>query len=227
MRYTPYLLSVGLMLAALNTQASPYLVLEAGQIRTDLETAHFQAYNNQIINGGGSATLSDENSDTALLLGLGYQYSRHLALELGYLDLGEVSATSRTTDITGSDITRTRAVQETAEQRGLLFSVVGQYSVSAQWQLKGHLGLVWLDQTATGSAEGESINAAGTVVDTESQYVRKSNQEWAPVIGVGTGYQLNPDWQVQLNWRRIIGTEPGVLGKQDLDLFTAGLQYRF
>ena len=227
MRYTPYLLSAGLMLAALNSQAAPYLLLEAGQVRSDLDTAHFQAYNSQIINGGGNATLSDENSNTALLLGLGYQYSAHLAVEIGYLDLGEFSATSNTTDTNSSGVTRTRSIQETSEQRGLLFSAVGQYPVNDQWQLKGHLGLVWLDQTASGSARGQSVNAAGTVIATEREGSSKSNKEWAPVIGLGTGYQLNPDWQLQLNWRRIIGTEPGVLGEQDLDLLTAGLSIRF
>lgn len=68
---------------------------------------------------------------------------------------------------------------------------------------------------------------AGTVVTTENENPSNSSREWAPVIGFGTGYQLNPDWQLQLNWRRIVGTEPGVLGKQDLDLLTAGLQFGF
>lgn len=227
MRYTPYLLSAGLMLAALNSQAASYLVFEAGQTRTDLDTAHFQGYNNQIVSTGGTARLSQDEKDTTLLLGLGYQYSPNLALEVGYLDLGQVSATSHTTDTTSSDITRTRSIQETSEQRGLLFSAVGSYPINEQWQLKGHLGLVWLDQTATGLANGQSVNAVGTVVATDNENASKSNKEWAPVIGLGTGYQLNPDWQLQLNWRQVIGTEPGVLGEQDLDLLTAGLQFGF
>lgn len=227
MRYTPYLLSAGLVLVAMNTQADTYLLLEAGQVRTDLDTAHFQGYHTVIINQGGSATLTEDDSDTMLLVGVGYQYTPHFAVEAGYLDLGEFTATSDTTDTYRSGVTRTRTIQETSEQRGLLFSAVGQYPVNDQWQLKGHLGLIWLDQTAIGSAEGESINAAGTVVATESESSSRSDKEWAPVVGIGTGYQFTANWEAQVNWRRIIGTEPEVLGEQDLDLLTAGLQYRF
>lgn len=227
MRYTPYLLSAGLMLAVLNSQAAPYLLLEAGQINGDLDTAHFQAYHQGIVNSGGTARLSQDEKDTGLLLGVGYQYNPNLAVELSYLKLGEFSATSHTTDTRRADITRTRSITETSEQQGLALNAVGLYPINNQWSLRGQLGLVWLDQTATGSARGQSVNAAGTVIATESEGFSKSNKEWAPVIGLGTGYQLNPDWQLQLNWRRIIGTEPGILGEQDLDLLTAGLKYSF
>lgn len=227
MHYTSFLLSAGLILAAINGQAAPYLLLEAGQIHSDLDTAHFQAYNNQIINSGGSATLSDDDRDTALLLGVGYQYTPNLALEISYLDLGKFFATSYTTDTNSSGVTRTRTIWESAEQKGLLFNAVGLYPVNPQWQLKGHLGMIWLDQTATGSAHGQSVNAAGAVIATENENVSRSNKEWAPVIGFGTSYQLNPNWLLLLNWRRIIGTEPSVLGEQDLNLFTAGLKFSF
>ncbi|OPX55029.1 Outer membrane protein beta-barrel domain-containing protein [Oceanospirillum multiglobuliferum] len=227
MRYMPYLISAGLTLAALNAHASPYLTLEAGQTRSNLDTAHFQSYHTGIINQGGSAILSEDNKDTAVILSVGYQYTPYLAIEASYLNLGEVSATSNTTDTSSTGITRTRTIKETAEQNGVLLSAIGQYSVNDHWRLKAQLGFAWLKQTASGSANGQSVNAAGTVLATESESFSKSNNERVAVVGLGVGYQLKPDWQLQLNWRRVMGTEPGVLGKQDLDLLTAGVRVSF
>lgn len=213
--------------AALNAQAGAYLTLEAGQARSHLDTAHFEAYHQGIVNSGGTASLSQDKKDSTLLLGVGYQYNPYLAVEVSYLNLGEFSASSHTSDTNAQAITRTRHIKETAEQQGLGLSAVGLYPINDQWSLSGQLGLVWLDQTAKGLARGQSVNAVGTVIATESEGSSKSNKEWAPLIGLGTSYQLNPNWQVQLNWRRVMGTEPGVLGKQDINLLTAGLRYRF
>ena len=224
---TRHLLSASALLLTLNTQAGTYLTIEAGQALSDLNTRHFQAFNQEIINKGGTAHLSEDKKNTALLLGIGYQYHPYLAVEVNYLHPGEFSASSYTRDTNTQAVTRTRHIKETAKQQGLGLSAVGLYPVNDQWSLSGQLGLVWLDQTATGSARGQSVNAAGTVIATENESFRRSNNEWAPMVGLGAGYQLHSHWQVQLNWRRMLGTEPGLLGKQDIDLLTAGVRYRF
>ncbi|OOV87158.1 outer membrane protein [Oceanospirillum linum] len=221
------MLSVGLLLAAMNSYAAPYLVLEIGQARGDSDLRSFRDYNAEIIGQGGQATLSDDNRDRALLLGIGYQYTSALALELSYIDLGKNSATSRSTDISRSEVIRTRMIRETAEQRGLLFSAVGQYRMNEHWHLKGRLGFAWLDQTASGFARGQSVNAAGTVIAAENESFRKSGHEWAPMIGLGVGYLLTSDWQLGLNWRRVLNTDPDALGEYNLDALMAGIGYRF
>lgn len=224
---TRHLLSVSALLFTLNIQADTYLTIEAGKARSDLSTSHFQEFNQEVINNGGTALLSQDKKNTALLLGIGYQYNPYLAVEVNYLNLGEFSASSHTSDTNTQAVTRARHIKETAKQQGLGLSAVGLYPINDQWLLSGQLGLVWLDQTAKGSARGQSVNAAGTVIATENESFRRSDNEWVPMLGLGTGYQLNPHWQVQLNWRRVLGTEPSLLGKQDVDLLTAGVRYRF
>lgn len=60
-----------------------------------------------------------------------------------------------------------------------------------------------------------------------SESTRQSSHEWVLALGLGVGYQFKPEWQLQLNWRRLLNTAPALLGKQNVDVITAGVSYRF
>lgn len=222
------LFTASTLLFALNAQAgNAYLQLEAGQSRSaDMNLSHFKAFNNSIEAAGGSARLTENKTDTALIIGVGYKYSPHFAVEVSYLNLGEVSARSETTD-TAAGITRHRTIKESVEQDALMLSLIGQLPLTEQWQLRGSLGLAWLDQTSQGEASGVSQNNVGTVVSKTSESTHQSSHEWVLALGLGVAYQLKPKWQLQLNWRRLLNTAPALLGKQDVDVITAGVGYRF
>lgn len=224
---TGSLLVSGILAASVNAQASTYVTLEAGQAQANIGTSHFEAFNQSVVNSGGTARLSTDKQSTAFILGVGYEYSPHFALEAQYLNLGQVSATSTTSDTNSSGITRQRQISESAEQSGIALNAIGQYALHTDWMLKGSLGLAWLSQKAKGNATGQSVNAAGTVVANESSHSSRTRQEWAPVIGLGMSYQMAPKWQLQLNWRRVLDLEPSVLGKYSVDALSLGTLYRF
>lgn len=221
------LLTASTLLFALNAQAgNAYLQLEAGQSRSDINISHFEAFNNSIEAAGGSARFTENKTDTALIIGVGYEYSPHFAVEVSYLNLGEASACSETTD-TAAGITRHRTIKESVEQDALMLSLIGQLPLTEQWQLRGSLGLAWLDQASRGEASGVSRNNVGTVMSETSESTRQSSHEWVLALGLGVGYQFKPEWQLQLNWRRLLNTAPALLGKQNVDVITAGVSYRF
>jgi OOP family OmpA-OmpF porin len=75
----------------------PYIGLSVGQSRASLNE---QALALRQLSGSGAIGITDfskDNSDTAYRLFLGYQYSRMLALEAGYFDLGRYSLQANTT----------------------------------------------------------------------------------------------------------------------------------
>lgn len=221
------LLSCGAFVYALQAQATPYFTAELGQAGSTLDSAHFESFNQSITNAGGTASLSETDADTAFSLGLGYPYSRTLAAEVHYLNLGTLSAKSTSSDTSSTGVTRTRIVKESTEQYGISAELVGRYALNEQWSLQGRLGIAWLYQTAKGEAQGESRDTTGAVVATESDTSKETGQQWRPVLGLGAVYQLKPKWQLQANWRHIAGTEPGLLGEQDLNLLSIGIRHSF
>jgi len=223
----PLLICSGL-LATSQAQAAPYyLTAELGQVQTSLDTDHFETFHDAIVADGGTAKLTQEDSDTAFSLGFGYQYTPQVAVEISYVNFGSLSATSKTTDTTGAGVTRYRTVTEKTEQQGLVLNAVGRYALNPQWSLKGTLGVAWLDQTAEGHAKGRSETATGTLVSTEEERSKKSSQTWVPVLGIGAGYQLNKTWLLELNWKRFEKSDPGLLGDQDLGLVSFGVNRTF
>lgn len=221
------LISTLSLLLANQLQASPYISAHLGQTSSNLTTSHFQAFNESVTNNGGSASLSKTDTTTGMTLTAGYQYTPNIAAEISYLNLGSVSATSVSSDTNSSGITRNRTIKESTRQSGISASIAGHYPINDQWGIQGRLGLLWLTQTAKGSATGESRDSTGSLVATESESSKKTAQQWRPVISLGTQYQLNPSWFVQANWQHVRGTEPGLLGKQDINLISLGLKHAF
>lgn len=217
-------LTLGISQAA---QAQSYLLFELGQARANTDVGHFNAYNQGIIESGGEASLSQSEQDRTWRLGYGYQLTPHWALEVGYSQLGKLDARSISQDTNDQDITRSRTVTETLEQNGWSLTGVGQYRIQQNWVLKGYGGLVWLSQKTEGRAQGQTTNATGSVIATESESTKQNEKKWVPSLAVSVGYQIQPNWQTQLKLERLFNVDPGVLGEFHLDTIKLGVNYQF
>lgn len=219
------ILAMSTLLLAGTAQAGPYLVLEAGQARGDFDLNDFKAFNQSVIDAGGTASLDDDDTDTALSLGGGYRLNNHFAVELAYMDLGEYSARSDTQDtVDGFD--RERTIEERLELSGLALQAIGRWPIN-NLALEGSAGLIRLDQDGSARAEGQTFDNSGTVVDSQSTRSSADDSETVPMFGVGVSYQFTDQLQAQVRYRRMMNIDSDLQDEYDLDLFTAGIGFLF
>ena len=140
--------------------------------------------------------------------------------------MGKASARSISADRVGT-FTRNRTVTESIKQDALAANLVGSVRIKDSLILKASLGVGHVWQKSRGQATGQTFNSLGQSVASDAESRSHSSTQWAPVMGLGAGYQINEDWQVNLNWRRFTDLKPDMLGRMDIDLFTLGVQYRF
>ena len=96
---------------------------------------------------GGLGITSCDDKDTALTVFGGYQINKNFGVELGYVTLGEVSATAP-------------GVTVTAEAKGFELVGVGTVPLNQKFSLFGKLGFFRWDVDA--SAPGVSTSESGT-----------------------------------------------------------------
>lgn len=70
-----------------------------------------------------------------------------------------------------------------------------------------------------------SIFAKGGAAYTRATIVGAHNNGWEPSWGAGAAIGIARNWQVRLDWDRVRFEVPG--GKDNVDMVTAGLQYRY
>ncbi len=138
----------------------------------------------------------DENTTTYKLFG-GYQFTRNLALELGYSpELAKASA---------SGFGISADVKSSAVELVALPSVpLGAFSLFAK------LGFYAADTKGTSNVGLEASD---------------SNTNWT--FGVGAGYNLTKNLGARAEWQRYDKVGGDNVGKADVDVFNVGLLYRF
>jgi len=221
-----YRIPICLLACSLNAHAQTYLTLEGGKAFADMAVSHFKDFNASIKAAGGQARLNQGDNDTAFVFGAGHQFHANWGLELLYINMGKVSARSTSSDTVDTS-TRKRTITERVDQDALAANLTARWLVKDTFVLKASVGLGLVRQKSKGQADGQTLDASGQNVVSDSESKSFSSREWAPVLGLGAGYQINEGWQLQMNWRRVANLNPDVLGTMDVDIFTFGLQYRF
>ena len=152
-------------------------------------------FNNQC-DGLPSGASCDENTTTYKLVG-GYQFTRSLALELGYSpELAKASA---------SGFGVTADLKASAVELVAIPSVpLGDFSLFAK------LGF-YAAETKGSSNVGVSAS--------------DSNAGWT--AGLGAGYSFTKNLSARLEWQRYDQVGGDNTGKADVDAFNLGLLYRF
>ena len=169
-----------------------YLGLALGQSQADIDCA---------------GTTACEDSDTAWKVLGGYQFSRHFALEGGYADLGEVTASvGAFGGIPAADVSIEATVLELVG--------VGLLPVAERFSVYGKLGLYMAETDVT-------VTFAGLGP------VRRSDDNTDLTFGFGLRYDFTPNLGVRGEWQRYSDVSADAFGESDLDVISIGLVWRF
>ncbi|MDP1929701.1 MAG: outer membrane beta-barrel protein [Thiobacillus sp.] len=172
---------------------APYVGGNLGQSSSDISCA---------------AGVSCDDSDTAWKIYGGLEINEYISMEVGYIDLGEVTYTG----------TRTG----TRETNGMIMAVVGTYAINPSFTLSSRGGMNFLNTEVNGTI-------AATPTNPTNNNTGDTDVVWS--FGVGAQYNITPSVGLRLDWERFFeaGSSDynGGTGEADIDLLSAGVVYKF
>lgn len=137
----------------------------------------------------------------------GYQFGRHLAVEGGYFDLGRFGYTSTTVPA--------GTLSGSVKPRGFNLDAVGMLPISARVAALGRFGIHNTDSNETFSGSG------GVTVINPSPGNRESGYK----LGIGVQFSLTESVRLRGEVERYRINNAS--STREVDLFSAGIQYRF
>lgn len=149
-----------------------------------------------------------DEKDTGFRVFAGYKFHRNLAVETGYFDLGKASASGA---IGGG------VVSAELKARGWELLGVMTVPVWQQLSLLAKAGVARTRLSATGTAAVGGVAFAASAKENSTDFT----------YGLGVEYAFTPNIGARLEWQRYDGVGGDTTGKGDIDLFSAGLLYRF
>jgi OOP family OmpA-OmpF porin len=142
--------------------------------------------------------ISCEDTDTAWKVFGGYQFMRHFAVELGYSDLGEVTATAG-------------ANRLSVESSAFELVGVGILPVADRFSVFAKVGLYRADTEATSNIA--ALN--GKENNTDLTYALGARYDFTGKVGAF------------LQWQRYQDVGGGDIGEDDVDVISLGVLFRF
>jgi opacity protein-like surface antigen len=128
----------------------------------------------------------------------GYQFSRFLGVEGGYVDLGEASGTDTVSGLGNVD----------AEMWGVFVSGVGTLPIGDRFGLFGKIGAAYTDIEVSSSTQGSD-----------------SDDGIGLTFGVGGFMNILRNLSIRLEWERF--QDAGGDAELDVDLISVGVAYKF
>ena len=183
-----------------------YAGFNVGQSRAKIDDARI---NSGLVGGGfTTSSIADDNHDLGYKIYGGYQFIRYFAVEGGYVDLGEFGfkASTQPPGMLSGNI----------KIKGLDFDAVGILPVTERFSAFGRFGLIYADAKDSFSGSG-SVNV-----------LNPSRHKYAPnyKFGAGLEYDFTRSFGMRAEAERY-RIDDAVGNKGDVDLFSAGLLYRF
>ncbi|OIQ91397.1 outer membrane protein P5 precursor [mine drainage metagenome] len=159
--------------------------------------------------GIGGISSSIDSKDTGFKLRLGDQLSQNLALEGGYIDFGKAKYSGAYSLPGAGSASGQRQVY------GFNFDVLGSVPLDNGFSVFGKAGvLLSRVKTSAATADGSASfsNSATTL---------------RPGLGGGVDYALSKNVDLRAEWERYFKVGNDSTGKNNADLLSAGLNYRF
>lgn len=161
------------------------------------------------ISVSGTTSFNNDTHDTGYKLGVGYRYSRHFGVELGYQDLGQ-----QTIRITAPGSTDSGHIKVS----GWSIAAVGLLPVSAQVTLLGKAG-VFLSQS---KVRDTWTHNGTTYVDSTSPH------STTPLLGLGVQFRLTPKWALRAEYEHFGKVKVASnASKAKADLLSVSALYHF
>lgn len=202
----PLLLALVLVAAPLaHADGSPwYLGADLGQSRFTLKLP--SPYSTH------TPSASEDRRDTLYALSGGYRLNHYVALEAGYMNLGEYR-------LDYSDSTQTG--KATIKAHGL--------TASALWQLP--LGERWAVFLKTGVMVARAKGNASVTSGGETEHFQRKETAAVPVLGLGVSYAPAQQWTIRLQYQDIgaarVAEAAGYKLKLRDDVWSLGVTYGF
>ena len=142
-----------------------------------------------------------DDKDTAFSIFGGYQVNQNFGVELGYTDLGKVTAS-------GGGATAS------IEAKGFELVGVGTYPINQQFDVYGKLGFFRWDLDASASGPGGSFSQSESGTDL--------------TFGLGVKYNFTKNVGMRVQWQQYkdIGNE-ATTGTSDVDVIGVGIVFKF
>jgi OmpA-OmpF porin, OOP family len=196
------------MMAANATTNSVYITGQAGYAVTHMKnTLSFDP----VLPGGKTMP----NGGLAGRLAIGYQFNPNLAVELGYLQLSKLKATTPHTPNYCAGLI-------TLKQNAIDLAAKGILPINDKLNVYGKLGVAYLTSKAEYLNEDTSNNNNNWGGDN----LGVAKHQWAPEAGIGVNFNITPNAFVDTSWTHIqpVGgkNKPG-----NIDFVAVGLGYSF
>lgn len=183
-----------------------YLGGNIGQAKSDIN--NMRIANNVLDTGFTVQSMREDDSDTGFKVFGGYQFNEHLALESGYFDLGQFDASATTLPL--------GTLNNTTEFQGINLDLVASTGFTERLSGFARVGVTFAETVNTFSDSG-AVN-----VGSGSSDERNTN----PKVGLGLQYAIHDNLAMRIEAERY-RLNNGISGKDDVDLFSVGLVYRF
>jgi len=202
-------------LAALALLASPYAMaddtgwyggISIGQSKAKIDDARIAS--NLLGSGLSTSSITNDDSDTGYKIFAGYKFNKNFALEGGYFDLGKFGFAATTAG--------PGTLNGSIKLQGINLDAVGILPVGQGFSLFGRAGVNYAQAR-------DSFSGTGPVnVSNPSPSKNDTNYNF----GLGLQYDLNKSVGMRLGAERY-RVNDAVGNRGDIDLFSAGLVYRF
>lgn len=210
MKLNKYLLALTCSIATITHAESngPYVAISVGQSSFDVSKGDTDAIFQDEGLTVNSSSLDD--TDIAVKLQAGYQFSPYFAVEGGYINLGSTSysATLNNTARASADV----------DASGLSISAIGVLPLGSDFSLFAKLGAINARVKTTVKASVNSTSLSGSEDSTDIK----------PIIGLGAAYALNPNvsFRAEIERYKDLGDDD-TTGEGSVDLFSAGIVLKF
>jgi len=220
-----FLIAGSLALVSVNAMADEnrgfYLNANFGQAKYDIsqqdldDVARLAFEANGVSVLGADSTFDDKGSSWSL--SGGYRFSRYLAVEVGYLDLG--SAEYRANELVSVPgiglMDATIGVDISA--KGPTVAAAGFAPIGEKFDVHGRLGVFFSDTTLD-----VGVGIGGV---TQSDNLSANSQDF--FAGIGAAYHLTKNFAASLDYSLFKDVGDKQTGEGDIDSLTLGLQYTF
>ena len=182
-----------------------YVGADVGQTHYDLK-----------LPGGYSANqswLSQDRDDTAYNFHVGYKFSPYVALEGGYMDLGEYS------------LRRTDGYSDHASAKihGVAVNALWSWPVHEKWSLFAKTGVLFAEGKANAHTDGEGFSP--------DENYQQTKRAAVPILGLGVSYFYDKNWEARVQYEDVGGSKVaeavGKTVKLDASVWTVGINYHF
>jgi hypothetical protein len=172
-----------------------------------------------ILPTGPIVPTSQDKKDSGYGFQVGYRFNRYLALEGGYVDLGETTFKASAPGVfLFNNSTDTFTQKITSKVAGITLSALGVVPLGYRWEVFGRAGLL-IDNNEVEVRAADSMGGSGSFDLSESAT--------DVMAGVGVGFLLAEIYSIRAEFTRILDAGDEISGENDIDLLSLGFTVRF